>query len=593
MNEAFLWIKADKIPYQVISFVYPLEKLILTDPQYIKIYFKILQKKIEKGFYAFGFLSYELGYYLEPKLKIWAKNTRLPLAYFVICKDLKKFFLTPDPNFSQEDCKISNLRLNLEKKKYIKAIEKIKNYIASGDVYQINFTFKAKFRFKGDPKKFFKSLLFSQRCKYAFYLENESFCILSLSPELFLRKKGRNLKSSPMKGTVSRANLWKEDLKIRNFLRKDVKNQAENIMITDLIRNDLGRICEKGSVYVSELFKVETYPTLHQMISSVEGTLNTEDFYEIIKALFPCGSVTGAPKIRAMEIISELEKEAREVYTGAVGFITPEKDFLFNVAIRTLVLWKKRKEYEGEAGIGSGVVWDSIPEEEYKESILKAKFFTKTIPYFELIETFYYENGKENPLLKYHYKRLKESAKYFNFRIPQELKNFEKFKTFIDKKAGHLEFKKYKGRLLLSPSGEISLSFSEFESWPGKIKIGLVKRNFDLDRFFYHKTTYRKPLNDYFFKAKELGLTEIVFYNEKREILEGTISNIYIKIGNILYTPPLNLGILNGVLRRFLISQKRVKEKKIYLEDLRKAEEIYIGNALRGLGKVIEWYILD
>ncbi len=592
MNEAFFWVKADKIPYKVVSFLFPVEKLILRDPHHLKEFFKVLENRIKKGFWIVGFLGYELGYLLEPKLKKLFKTTRLPLAYFLVCRDAKKTFFLPQEDESKEKSEVFNLKPNITREEYTHAIKRIKHYIAQGDVYQVNFTFKVKFDFTGNPRNLFNRLLFSQRCRYAFYIEDMDFCILSLSPELFLENKKNRIKSSPMKGTISRANLWKEDLLRKRQLKEDVKNQAENIMITDLIRNDLGRVCEKGSVRVTELFKVETYPTLHQMISSVEGSLNTEDFYEIIKALFPCGSVTGAPKIRAMEIISELEKEPREIYTGAVGFITPEKDFLFNVAIRTLVLYRNREGFSGEAGIGSGVVWDSTVEKEYQESILKARFFTRTLPYFELIETFWYEKTQENPLLRYHYKRLKESARYFGFKISEELKNFAVFSAFLREELKTFGTKQ-RVRLLLEPSGKIKIEVSEFTSWPRKIKIGLVKRDFDLGNFFYHKTTIRQPLNTYFQKAKELGLTEIVFYNQNQELLEGTISHLYIKKNKKLYTPPQKAGILNGVLRRFLISNKKAEERRITLKDLEQAEEIYIGNALRGLGKVEEWYILN
>jgi len=591
MSEIFYFVKADKIPYQSFIFSSSVETLILNDPESLKEFFLILEEKINQGYYACGFLSYELGYYLEEKLKPFAKKSRLPLAYFKIYKEPNRFLKNPEP-FS-DDLNIFDLRFNLKKEEYVKAIEKIKSYIAAGDVYQVNFTFKVKFNYQEDLKKLFELLLFSQRCRYAFYIEGEEFLVLSLSPELFMKKQKSILKSSPMKGTYPRADLWKEDVKLKESLRKDIKNQAENVMIVDLIRNDLGRCCKKGSVYVSELFKVETYPTLHQMISTIKGNLKTNNFLDIIKALFPCGSVTGAPKIRAMEIISELEKEPREVYTGAVGFITPKKDFLFNVAIRTLIFWKKENGlYEGEAGIGSGIVWDSNPEKEYEECVLKAKFFTAPLLYFELIETFYYEPEKPLPLLKYHYKRLKESARYFGFKIPAELRNFRSFKNFIEAKAQSLKKGRYKARLLLSPEGNITLSFSEFEPWGEPLKVAFVKRDFDLGRFFFHKTTRREPLDRWLKKIREKGFHEVIFYNEKGEILEGSISNVYIKINGKLYTPPLGLGILNGVLRRYLLFKKKVEEKVITLDELKKAEEIYIGNALRGLGKVIKWSIL-
>ena len=397
-----------------------------------------------------------------------------------------------------------------------------------------------------------------------------------------------------MKGTFKRGISWKEDLKLKRYLKNDIKNQAENIMIVDLIRNDLGRVCQEGSVYVSELFKIETYPTLHQMISTVKGTLKTKNLYKIIKALFPCGSITGAPKIRAMEIIRELEKEPREVYTGAIGFIDTSGNFFFNVAIRSLIFKKAEDNnfFNGEAGIGGGIVWDSIPEDEFQESILKAKFFLSPLPYFKLIETFYIDKTQKNPLLFLHYKRLKTSANYFRFKIPEWLKTYKDFENFLKKRTYTLKKGRYKARILLSPSGEVEFTLSPFEPWSHYLKIGLVKRNFDLGVLFFHKTSFREPYNFWQKKAQEMGLNEIIFYNEEGFLLEGTISNLFVELNSELITPPLSLKILNGVLRQFLISKKKVKEAKIKIEDLNNIKALYIGNAVRGLGKVSEWVIL-
>jgi len=304
-NDFFIWAKADKIPYQVYVFKSPLKVLKLRNPENLSEFFYSLEEQTKKGFYACGFLTYELGYLFEEKLKPLVRENTLPLAYFGIYKNFEKKFVKP--SFDEKECQslkksFKNIEFNIEQREYVKAIEKIKKYIADGDVYQINFTFKIKFEFKGNLERLFYLLLFSQRCKYGCFMKMENFYILSFSPELFLEKKANKLKSSPMKGTFKRGLSWKEDLKLKKQFKQDTKNQAENIMIADLIRNDLGRICKKGSVYVSELFKIETYPTLHQMISTITGTLENKNFYETFKALFPCGSITGAPKIRAMEI---------------------------------------------------------------------------------------------------------------------------------------------------------------------------------------------------------------------------------------------------------------------------------------------------
>uniref|UniRef100_A0A7V5XFU4 Chorismate-utilising enzyme C-terminal domain-containing protein n=1 Tax=Thermodesulfobacterium geofontis TaxID=1295609 RepID=A0A7V5XFU4_9BACT len=316
-----------------------------------------------------------------------------------------------------------------------------------------------------------------------------------------------------------------------------------------------------------------------------------QDLLEILKALFPCGSVTGVPKIRAMEIIAELEKEPRGVYTGAIGYINPNGNFLFNVAIRTLVFHKQSQAlYHGEIGIGSGIVWDSDSDEEYKECLLKAKFFLNPFPYFQLIETFWFDPKKSNPLLKFHHQRLVLSAKYFGFKLPEVLQTFSNFKKYISKKIP--DQKKYKVRLLLHPEGKIDLSFLPYESWNKDLKVVFMKRDFDLGYLFYHKTTVRSNFEQALKKAKELGFDEVVFYDEKGRILEGSFSTFFAKKENKLYTPPLDLKILNGVLRKFLIKKGIALEQEIFLEDLKKFKEIYVGNAVRGLGKVEDWFIL-
>lgn len=589
---SFLWINAQKIPYKIWDFGNPIEKIILKSPNDLPLFFKKLENFLKKGYYLGGFFSYELGYFLEKKLERLGKSFyEFPLVYIGVFKKPKIFseFLKPS---LREIGEFKNLSPNLKKEEYLKAINKIKNYIAQGDTYQVNFTFKIKFFYQGNLKQLFYELLFRQRCEYAFYLEEEDWSILSLSPELFMKKQGEYIISSPMKGTIKRGDCFSEDLKYKKFLKKDFKNQAENVMIVDLIRNDLGRVCFPGSVYVSEYFKIKTYPTLHQMISTIKGTLKTHDFFEILKALFPCGSVTGAPKIRTMEIIHELEKEERKVYTGALGFITPEGNFLFNVAIRTLIFYKLDKNfYKGEAGIGGGIVWDSVGEREYEEALLKAKFFTHTFPYFELVETFYFDPFSKNPLLPLHFKRLKNSASYFGFKIPKELSSIKSWESFLEKELK--VNKPSRVRVLLSPSGELKVEVYDFKPWNSKLKIGLKKRSFPKTPFLFHKTTYRPEYDFYRQEALRLNLEEIVFYSEEGFLLEGTISNLFLDLGDeILYTPPAKLGLLKGVLRDYLISQKMVKERKLKIEDLKKAKAIYIGNAVRGLGKVTEWIIL-
>ncbi|MFN4132520.1 MAG: chorismate-binding protein, partial [Caldimicrobium sp.] len=314
------------------------------------------------------------------------------------------------------------------------------------------------------------------------------------------------------------------------------------------------------------------------------------------KALFPCGSVTGAPKIRTMEIIRELEKEPRNVYTGSIGFITPKGDFIFNVAIRTALLYPEGKnKYRGELGVGAGIVWDSTPEKEYAETKLKANFFFKPLPYFFLFETFRWDKDKENPLLPLHYKRLYLSAKYFKFKLPKELKNFDSFKEFL-----RFRLSSYEGslrvKLLLTPEGELKVEFSPMSNytWEKPLKVGLLQRKSPIKVYHFHKTSLREEYEEARWLAQRLSLQEIIFYNKKGQLLEGTISNLFWERKGIYYTPPLSLGLLPGVLRESLLREKKAKEKIITLKDLDKKEgTLYIGNSLRGLGKVENYIIID
>jgi len=588
MYERAWFVDAHEIPYKVWEFSKPVAWVTLNSTSELDAFFEKIEELSNEGLWGCGYFTYELGYLLEPKLKPLFPETSFPLARFVFFEECfrKRDYFVPKSDFQLED-----VTYGITSEEYEEGIKRIKHYIASGDVYQINFTFKCRFRFKGDPECFFFYLLFSQRCKYGVYLDFGEFQVLSLSPELFLKRVRGNLWSSPMKGTIKRGKTFEEDEALKRFLSRDEKNQAENVMIVDLIRNDLGRICEDGSVFVSELFKVETYPTLHQMISTIKGKLKNASIKEVFKAIFPCGSVTGAPKIRAMEIIREIEKEPRGIYTGAVGVIFPKNRWIFNVAIRTLVTSKARDGFYGEAGIGSGVVWDSRAESEFKECLLKARFFTNAFEEFYLIETIGFK-GKDTPLLKYHYKRLKGSARYFGFSIPEWLKSYEKFKVYLLNRVKRIK-KAVKIRISLFPNGGFEIQTDEFQPWKKDLRVALVKRDFPVSNFTFHKTSLRSHLDAWRERVLKLGFDEVVFFDEEKRLLEGSISSVFFKDYNDeLLTPPLELGILRGVFREYMIKEKGVKERQVYLQDLERGE-FFVGNALRGLGKVKEWCILD
>jgi len=591
-----LWINAKDLPYRGYAFLEPDGELILpseaSEPETVHRFFQQLEQQISRGLYALGYFSFELGYLLERRLVRCFRKPEIPLAHFVLFRKMekKRFRLRREP----PSVHMISQSFNLSPSEYGEAIEKIKSYLAQGDSYQVNFTGKFHFRLQGRPLDLFRSLLWSQRCEYACYLETPARVILSFSPELFLKKRGNLLLTAPMKGTLKRQPLLREDARHKELLKQDEKSRAENAMIVDLLRNDLGKICVPGGVKVKKVFHIKTYPTVHQMISTIAGTLKTGRLYDIFQALFPSGSVTGAPKIRTMEIIRELEKEPRNVYTGAMGFLRPQGDFTFNVAIRTALLFPETTDaYWGQLGVGAGIVWDSRAEQEYEETHLKARFFFQAPGYFSLLETFWWEQSHPNPLLPLHYRRLLSSARYFRFQIPDVLKNFSRWKRFLAAELSSAECRLLRVRVCCRPEGTLGVQKEPLLElgWPPPIRIGLKRRATPVNLYHFHKTTLRQEYDTERRRAEELGLTEIAFFNEKGELLEGAISNIFLEQQGRLYTPPLRLGILPGVLREHLLRTKKAQEKRLTLENLQRGT-LYIGNSLRGLAEVKEWILL-
>jgi len=354
-----------------------------------------IEKAINSGHYLAGFLSYEAGYAFEETLK-QKDNFDFPLLCFGVYAHPMPHptpspMPTPDPSrrvYRDTPLRDAENDFNLSKPEYFSKIEKIREYIAEGETYQITFCVKKNFDYDGDPYALYQKLLKFQPVPYPSYISHKDFKIASLSPEMFLKKRGQNIEVKPMKGTLIRNGKLLNNIFGKYQLHFDSKNRAENLMITDLLRNDLGRICDKGSVKTTKLFEVAKYRTVYQMTSSIKGKLDQKiSTYNIFKALFPSGSVTGAPKIRAMEIIRELEPEERRIYTGAIGYITPKRDMFFNVPIRTLLLTPKKSNptfighwkleignYSCEMGIGGGITYYSTAEGEYEECEIKRKF---------------------------------------------------------------------------------------------------------------------------------------------------------------------------------------------------------------------------
>ncbi len=542
---------------------------------------------LARGLHAAGFFSYELGYCLEPKLRsLLPADRRVPLFWIGLFGAPRALDDTGtrawlDDNGGTERAKISDLTLSWTREQYTDAFAKVEDYISAGDVYQINLTLKYHFAFEGDPVALYAALRRKQRVAYGALIAAPTFNVLSLSPELFFRREGKHMSTRPMKGTAPRGRTPREDARLKTWLAMDEKQRAENLMIVDLLRNDLGRVAKIGSVEVTDLFTVETYRSVLQMTSGISAELRSDmGLKDMLRALFPCGSVTGAPKVRAMEIIRELEAAPRGVYTGAIGHIAPSGDAQFNVAIRTVVLDARG----GEMGIGSGIVADSKADSEFEECLLKAQFLTRPDAPFALIETVRYECGMGFHLIERHLARLQSSAAYFGYPFSREA-----VLQALDEESASVEAPVAMLRLLLGEDGAITVTSTAIEL-PTKDTVWRFvisdQRLDEKDPFFYHKTTRRQFYDREMERQKALtGCDEVVFLNKKGELTEGTRTNLFVELDGRLFTPALTCGLLPGTLREELLDLPRAAASEAVLtpQDLLNADRIYLGNSVRGL----------
>ncbi len=564
-------------------FTEPLEIIRVTQSSEIAPAFNKIEEYSKKYFLA-GCFAYELGYYFENKFAI-KENFDFPLIHLGVFErelvfDHKSGTFRGDPSRllgdeSEGEFAVENLKFDLTREAYVEKISAIKEHIKRGETYQVNFTGRYRFYFSGDPFAFYKDLRSRQRVPYGAFCKFGEECHLSLSPELFFRMEGRSLLSKPMKGTMRRGKDLAEDRTMALKLRRSGKERAENLMIVDLIRNDLGRICESGSVKVPELFRAEKYETLFQMTSTVEGRLKKgATWLDLFRAVFPGGSVTGAPKIRTMQIIRDLEESPRKLYCGALGLISPGGKAVFNIPIRTVSL----SGGFGEMGAGSGIIYEADPGREFEECLLKANFLTQRPHPFKLIETLRWEDGYH--FLKEHLGRMRKSARYFSFAWDEK------------EVLGHLRGaarkftpgSRLKVRLLLSKEGKIEIESSELPEDDGKSKLVRISphRTDPEDPFLRHKTTNRRLYEEEYRMCRARGDYEVLFLNVRGEVTEGAVSNIFICKGGHFYTPPCSCGLLPGIFRHFSMGELQAEERVLSVADLMEADHIYLTNSVRG-----------
>ena len=453
---------------------------------------------------------------------------------------------------------------------YEKAIGTIHHHIRQGDTYQVNYTVQLGAELNPqDSWAIYNRLVVEQNAAYNAYVEHDNQAILSISPELFFEEHRGELTTRPMKGTTNRGLTVAADLEQADWLRQDPKNRAENMMIVDLLRNDMNRISEIRSERVEQLCQVEQYSTVWQMTSTIKSQLRPEiGLGEIFDALFPCGSITGAPKISTMAIIKATEKAARGVYCGTVGICLPDQRRIFNVAIRTIQLQAGKAIY----GVGGGITWDSTWEAEYIETQQKSAVLYRKNPQFDLITTGKIEQGSLI-FQDQHLKRLREAARYFAYPFDEE-----KLKAELNQSLAELDpSTDYRLRISIAKSGKVTCHLEKLQALPEAFcKAILVPQNTNLQQpFTYFKTSYRPHL--------DLGQQEQIYYNAQGQLLESSIGNLVLQLDGHLYTPPVELGLLNGIYRQHLLATGQATEKILSLDDLKSAERIYACNALRGL----------
>lgn len=537
-----------------------------------------MQDRIDAGFHLAGWFSYELGYLLEDRLaSCLPKSRSVPLLWFGV-------FDGPPRNLSGTDLELEwqyyrayagPLEFEWDEATYAGKFAEVAGHIRDGDIYQANLSMRGRFTVVGDPRGLYRAMRRHGGATFGAYLDDGVRSILSFSPELFFEATADGtLTCKPMKGTAPRVpNDAAADAAARATLQANPKDRAENLMIVDLVRNDLGRVAATGSVEVGGLFEVESLPTVHQMVSTVTAKVDQDvPVRRMLEALFPCGSVTGAPKIRAMEILRELETSPRGVYCGAIGWFAPDRSACFNVAIRTLTV----ADGHGELGIGSGLVADSRAADEFAECLLKARYFEAARRPVKLIETLRYEAGGY-ARLELHLRRLEHAARAFGIAFDRE----RLLATMADAGRG---MPPLRVRLTLDEAGRIETESGEFAptaAWYFRISKTTVHSDDALLRF---KTDWRGMYDaERERAARESGCDEVVFCNERGELCEGSRSNLFLAIDDELLTPAASSGLLEGCLRKQLLAAGRCREAVLGRSDLARAERVWLGNSLRGL----------
>lgn len=549
-------------------FEHPFLELIAKECDQVGEVIAQVQHYQQSGYYVVGYLSYEAAAFFNGALQTYDRGLgKEYFAYFTVHKSCHIKELPLD----YENVAIADQwHSTTQKLAYQNAIAAIHKEMRQGNTYQVNYTIQlTKDLQLADSLAIYNKLVVEQGANYNAYIAHDDFAVISASPELFFKQEGNRLITRPMKGTTKRGVNTCLDQRAHDWLQADSKNRAENIMIVDLLRNDMGKICQTGSVQVDKLCDVEQYSTVWQMTSTISGKLKPKcDLLTILTALFPCGSITGAPKVATMAIIKALEPKPRGVYCGTIGICLPDGRRIFNVPIRTLQLSDNQATY----GVGGGITWQSKWEEEYQEVHQKTAFLYRQKQHFNLKTTA--KVAKQDILgLERHLKRLKEAAAYFAYPY-EESKLKQSLTAYLENKDNRT----YRLSISLQKNGELILRDQELTPLPEHfLQAQLVLQNQAVkdSPFTYFKTSYRPHIT--------VKPYEQIFYNQEGLLLETSIGNLFIQLGTMLYTPPIAAGVLPGIYRQELLETGQAQEKWLTLADLQAATAIFGGNAVRGL----------
>lgn len=558
---------------QWLLFSSPVNVYSTCDPSEVSTLLEEIDKQIsKKHLWAAGWISYEASAGLDRCMKVNFSKSNFPLVWIGL-------FESPEKNnisfsqVSQHPVPDIEWQASVGVDEYKRAVRSIRNYISRGDTYQVNYTYRLHAGCAWDPLTVWDALLRRQPGGYAAYIETREWAVCSASPELFFEQTGNTLLSRPMKGTGPRGKTLQQDKKAADALHHCQKNRAENIMIVDMVRNDMGHIAKPGTVKVSRLFDVEQYPTLLQMTSTVECQTNAS-FSEKIKALFPAASITGAPKIRTMEIIQELEQTPRDIYTGTLGFLSPDNIGQWNIAIRTA--WIDKNKNAAFYGTGGGIVWDSEEKNEFEESILKTQILCPSSPPpFDLLETMLWTTADGYFLLDEHLNRMQSSAEYFGRPV-----KIDEVRAKLEHAAQGYPSAQQLVRLCVGPQGETHIETRQLHPLPCPYTVCLADVPVSSENvYLYHKTTYR----DMYEKAqrKHRNVQDVLLWNEAGLLTEFCIANVIVQLDHRWYTPPISNGLLPGVYREYLLKTGAIEEKELSKEHVQHATKIAAINSVR------------